>query len=107
MFTRTEVSHMKSGVVVGALLVAALAVTPAVLGADAPDRPPGVSKEAWIPVTERLGFVIVPQTIGLSGVVLQRLVLTPPVSGYFVLRDASGWLRIVIIEPIRGPADAG
>jgi hypothetical protein len=102
-----EVSHMKSGVVVGALLIAALAVTPVVRGADAPDRPPGVAKEAWISVNERLGFVIVPRILGPSGVAPQPLLLTPPVSGYFMLRGASGWSRIVIVEPLRGPADAG
>jgi hypothetical protein len=100
-----EVSHMKSGVVVGALLVAALAVKPFVRGADAPDRPPGVAKEAWIPVNERLGFVIVPQNISPAPISPQPLLLTPPVSGYFMLRGASRWSRIVIVEPFRGPAD--
>jgi len=39
---------MKSAFVAAALLAVALAVSPFVHSSDAPDRPPGVTQEAWI-----------------------------------------------------------
>jgi len=35
------------------------------------------------------------------------LLLRPPVSGYFMVKGASGWTRLVIVEPVKGPADVG
>jgi hypothetical protein len=37
----------------------------------------------------------------------QALFLKPPVSGYFMVKGASGWTRLVVIEPVKGPGDAG
>jgi hypothetical protein len=33
--------------------------------------------------------------------------LTPPTPGYFMLKGASGWSRLVVIEPLKGPSAAG
>jgi len=71
------------------------------------DRPPGVAKEAWIPINERVGFVVVPLAKGPTVVPRDALLLVPPVSGYFMLKSAAGWSRIVIVDPLHGPATAG
>jgi hypothetical protein len=98
---------MKSSVLVSAILATAFALSPVVHSADAPDRPPGVAKEAWIPINDRVGFVVVPSTKEPVRASPQTLMLMPPVSGYFMLKGTSGWTRMVIVEPLRGPADAG
>jgi len=98
---------MKRALVAAALLAAGLAITPFVHSSDAPDRPPGVAKDAWIPINDRVGFVVVPPTKGPVRSSPQVLLLTPAISGYFVLKNSSGWTRMVIVEPLRGPGDAG
>jgi hypothetical protein len=35
------------------------------------------------------------------------LFLTPPTPGYFMLKGPAGWSRVVVVEPIKGPAAAG
>jgi len=35
------------------------------------------------------------------------LLLKPPVGGYFMVKGAGGWTRLVVIEPMKGPADVG
>jgi hypothetical protein len=37
----------------------------------------------------------------------QALLLTPAASGYFMVRSAVGWQRIVIVEPMKGPGATG
>jgi len=37
----------------------------------------------------------------------QSLLLKPPVGGYFMVKGAGGWTRLVVFEPIKGPGDAG
>lgn len=105
------------------------------LSADPPDRPAGVAAENWVAVSDRLGIVLVEPT-GLSGLgdrlemVLvdpggrtsrlprdpgpivqlapsQALLLKPPVGGYFMVKGANGWTRLVVFEPVKGPGDAG
>lgn len=101
---------MKGSALVGLILAAALAASPFVHSADAPSRPPGVARAAWIPINDRVGFVIVPAAKGpgLLRSSPQALLLTPPVSGYFMVRGTSGeWTRMVIVEPLRGPGDSG
>ena len=98
---------MKGGLVAGAILAMALAVSPFVHSSDTPDRPPGVAKDAWVPVNDRVGFVVVPPTRGPVRMSPQVLLLTPPVSGYFMLKSPSGWTRMVIVEPLRGPGETG
>ena len=98
---------MKGALVLGVLLLSALAVSPFVHSSNAPDRPPGVSKELWIPIGDRVGFVVVPPPKEAVRGSPQALLLAPPVSGYFMLKGASEWRRIAIVEPPRGPGDAG
>jgi len=83
--------------------------------ADPPNRPAGVTAEEWVPVSDRLGIVLVPPPAAsreplnapISPTALLMLrPLKPAVGGYFMVRGASGWVRLVVIEPVKGPADA-
>lgn len=104
---------MKMLVTAGAIaLVSAVAVMHA-MGADAPNRPEGVAPSEWAPVSDTLGIVLVQQTPdpiappgsnagGLGGAILSR-----PENGYFMIKRAGRWVRLVLIEPIKGPGGAG
>jgi hypothetical protein len=35
------------------------------------------------------------------------LLLKPPVGGYFMVKGVAGWTRLVVMEPLKGPGDAG
>ena len=93
---------MKGALVVGVLLLSALAISPFVHSSDAPDRPPGVAKEGWVPISDRLGFVVIRAPKEAVRGSPQVLLLAQPVSGYFMLKGASEWSRIVIVEPRDG-----
>jgi hypothetical protein len=98
-----------------------LALPFASLSASAPDRPAGVPAANWVPVSERLGIVLMsgespvqsdaraPADDRFSPAPApgQALLLKPPVGGYFMVKGASGWTRLVVIEPVKGPADVG
>jgi hypothetical protein len=100
------------------LAVLLLASSAASLSADPSNRPMGVAAADWIPVTDRLGIVLVPPPVAsgdrgaepvgapISPTAL-ILPLKPPVGGYFMVKGAKGWARLVVIEPAKGPADAG
>lgn len=104
---------------VGAAIAAIAAISYVATSADATDRPAGVSARDWIPVSARLGIVLVETEAPTVGRVdrdtLQMqmppggmpLLLKPPAGGYFMVKGASGWSRLVVIEPLKGPADAG
>jgi hypothetical protein len=105
------------------------------LSAAPPDRPAGVKAENWVAVNDRLGVVLVessgpmvaPQAIpmvGPDGQLVERgpmvsagpslaapagqvLLLKPPVGGYFMVKGAGGWTRLVVFEPLKGPGDIG
>ncbi len=92
------------------LLVASVASFPA----SPSSRPVGVSAEEWVAVNDRLGIVLVrPTTASRDPVLIPMapttllLPLRPPVDGYFMVRTSNGWVRLVIAEPAKGPADAG
>jgi hypothetical protein len=76
-------------------------------GASSPDRPAGVNAQNWIPVSEKMGFVVTTPRIYPPPVVKQHLLLTPPAEGYFMVRTGNGWQRIIIQDPIKGPGTAG
>jgi hypothetical protein len=113
---------MKMLVTAGAIaLVSAVAVMHAV-GVDGPDRPPGLSASQWAPVSDTLGVVLVQQPQGaaeflpapadshgnlISGGVMGGAILSPPENGYFMVKCAGHWARLVVIEPLKGPGDAG
>jgi hypothetical protein len=98
---------MKSTLLAGALFVAvALALAPFVRSENVPNRPPGVGANAWIPLNDRLGFVVTPETKFSVNASRNALLLAPPVSGYFMIRGASRWFRVVLVDGSRS-CDAG
>jgi hypothetical protein len=95
---------MKKSVLV-VTFVAALAVLAFVARAAAPsapsDRPAGVAQQDWIPMSDRVGFVIVHSNAPLQGYPgdVNGTIVSPPTSGYFMLKGASRWSRVVVVEP--------
>jgi hypothetical protein len=88
------------------IAVAAISLTGAavVSGQTAPNRPQGVSATQWIPISDKLGFVVLPSaSIGSGSADPDVLLVKPPVEGYFMVKNNSGWSRIAIAEPVFGP----
>jgi hypothetical protein len=89
------------------ILISALSVHFA-LGASPPDRPSGVAEREWIPVSDKMGFVVTtPHLYPGAGGDGQVLLLTPPTEGYFMIRASNGWQRITIKDPLKGPGSSG
>ncbi|MGH8220353.1 MAG: hypothetical protein ACREUT_17595 [Steroidobacteraceae bacterium] len=98
---------MKAFVASTILVFAAIGLASAARRADAPDRPPGVTPSDWVPIDDSFGLVIVhSKGVPLSGDGT-ALLLSPPVNGYFVVKRGDRWLRVVIVEPAKGPGAAG
>jgi hypothetical protein len=78
------------------------------IAADVQDRPAGVTAANWVPVSDRLGIVLV-QSEARTATPIPRtsLLLKPPVSGYYMVKVGNGWTRLVIVEPVKGPGDVG
>jgi hypothetical protein len=78
------------------------------VGAAGTDRPSGVAAPNWIPINDKLGFVVMPpETYPVVSTDKQPLLLTPAASGYFMARSSLGWQRLVIAQPLKGPGAAG
>ena len=78
------------------------------VGAAGADRPAGIAAPNWIPISDRLGIVVMPHdTYPAAEPDKQALLLTPAASGYFMVRSDAGWRRLVIVEPMKGPGAAG
>ena len=89
-------------------LVALMMSLPAsAFAADVPDRPAGVDAQHWVPISGRLGLVLVQRQAGPVAGGAQPLLLGPPVNGFFMVKGAAGWSRLVIVEPAMGPGGAG
>ena len=91
-----------------AVVLAATFTAHAALSADAHDRPAGVEAQDWLPISERLGFVVVAEK-GAHVVSGSRQVLLadpervsaelmPPKKGYFVIKTNAGWQRVVVSD---------
>jgi hypothetical protein len=95
--------------IVAAFLICASTLTiQFATGAAGPDRPAGVEAPNWLPINDRLGFVVVPPAAyPVTTPDKQPLLLTPVASGYFMARSGVGWQRLVIVEPLKGPGDSG
>jgi hypothetical protein len=97
-------------------VVATFALMQAV-GANAPDRPPGVSADEWAPINDSLGVVLVQGMIPIDATHAQtpRAAILPfngaalvsPVSGYLMVKRGHTWQRLVVIDPVKGPGEAG
>ncbi|MDQ2638992.1 MAG: hypothetical protein M3Y79_00180 [Pseudomonadota bacterium] len=100
--------------IIGAAIAAAAITSYVAISGDAPDRPAGVAARDWIPVSDSFGIVLA-QTVapvtGSGNAMDTRpnntLLLRPPVGGYFMVKGAGGWTRLVVVEPVKGPGDAG
>jgi hypothetical protein len=96
---------MKRILMIGiAIAVVSLTGAAVVSGQTTSNRPQGVSAKQWIPISDKLGFVVLPSaSIGSGSADPDVLQVKPPVEGYFMLRNNSGWSRIAIAEPVFGP----
>ena len=102
---------------IGAVLITMwLSVAGVAVAGEAPSRPPGVAAENWVAVSDRLGIVLVEPIAPTDRVPRgpmpappadNVLLLKPPMGGYFMVKLGSSWTRLVIIEPIKGPAGVG
>lgn len=118
--------------IIGAAIAATAIVSFVAISGDAPDRPAGVSAREWIPITDSFGIVLMqthtpvtgsgdelekiegpngaivqPRGVSLSTPPSTMLLLRPPVGGYFMVKSAGGWTRLIVVEPVKGPGDAG
>jgi hypothetical protein len=77
-------------------------------GASTPDRPAGVAERDWIPVSEKMGFVVTtPHTYPLAPLDQQPLLLATPAEGYFMVHTGNVWQRLTIKDPLKGPGTSG
>jgi hypothetical protein len=89
------------------VLICAFAVHFA-LGASGPDRPAGVAERDWIPVSDKMGFVVTtPHTYPLAPLDQQPLLLASPAEGYFMVHTGNVWQRLTIKDPLKGPGSSG
>jgi hypothetical protein len=90
------------------LICASLLAIHSAVGAAGTDRPAGVAAQNWIPINDKLGFVVMPPaTYPVATPDKQPLLLTPAASGYFMARSGAGWQRLIIVEPMKGPGASG
>ena len=89
------------------VVVLLLSLSGAMSAAEVPDRPHGVAASEWIPVSERVGIVLIKDSNHQIALEPTGLYLRSPVNGYFMIKGASGWTRLVIVEPTKGPGDVG
>jgi hypothetical protein len=87
--------------------IAWLGISAAAFAADVPDVPPGVTTKNWVQISARLGVVLVETANTPVRPERGALMLRPPVNGYFMVKGADGWTRLIIVEPSKGPADVG
>ena len=77
-------------------------------GASTPDRPAGVAERDWIPVSEKMGFVVTsPRSFPMPMPDRQVLFLTSPAEGYFMVHTGDVWRRLEIKDPLKGPGSSG
>jgi hypothetical protein len=77
-------------------------------GASSPDRPAGVDAQNWIPVSDKMGFVVTTRRIyPMPMPDRQALLLAPPAEGYFMVHTGNVWQRIIIQDPVKGPGTSG
>jgi hypothetical protein len=109
---------MKTIHLVAAIVILAGAGVAAAIGANSPNRPPGVSAEEWAPINDSVGVVLVQGMIAVGSQRAQPLplpavsnntgaALISPVSGYLMVKRGRIWQRLVVIDPVKGPGEAG
>lgn len=78
-------------------------------GSPTADRPAGVDAGHWIPVSDKMGFVVTTPSIPGRRVTTDRqpLLLASPEEGYFMVHRGEVWQRIIIQDPFKGPGASG
>jgi hypothetical protein len=77
-------------------------------GASPGDRPAGVEERNWIPVSNKMGFVVTtPRIYPMPMPDRQVLLLAAPAEGYFMVHTGNVWQRVTIKDPLKGPGTAG
>ncbi len=90
------------------LILASVLAIHLALGASGPDRPAGVEERDWIPVSDKMGFVVTtPRIYPVPMPDRQVLLLTGPVEGYFMVHTGNVWQRIIVNDPLKGPGSSG
>jgi hypothetical protein len=90
------------------LILASVLTIHFALGASSPDRPAGVDAQHWIPVSDKMGFVVTtPRFYPPVVRDAEALLLADPAEGYFMARTGNGWQRIIIQDPLKGPGTSG
>ena len=90
------------------LILASVLAVHFALGASSPDRPANLNAENWIPVSDKMGFVVTTRRIfPMPMPDRQVLFLTAPAEGYFMVHTGNVWQRLVIQDPLKGPGTSG
>jgi hypothetical protein len=77
-------------------------------GASAGDRPAGVDVHNWIPVSDKMGFVVTtPRLYPMPMPDRQMLLLAGPAEGYFMVHTGNVWQRLTLKDPLKGPGTSG
>jgi hypothetical protein len=105
---RNAEHQVMKNIVAAFLICASIFTIHYAIGAAGTDRPAGVEASNWIPINDRMGFVVMPPAAyPVATPDKQPLLLTPAASGYFMARSSIGWQRLVIVEPMKGPGGSG
>jgi hypothetical protein len=110
----TGVTNVKA-LIGTAVAVAATFVLMQAFGANTPDRPPGVDANEWAPINDSVGVVLVQGMIPMGvqpavragNLPLNGAALISPVAGYLMVRRGRVWQRLIVIDPVKGPGEAG
>jgi hypothetical protein len=116
-FHLAEYIAMKMLVTAGAIAIASSVAVMHAIGADAPNRPPGVNASDWAPISDTMGFVLVEKVprapeldpgIHPRGPEAGQSAVVPPavgghlmIGGYLMIRRGDAWQRLIVIEPSR------
>jgi hypothetical protein len=113
-----------------AILAGGVGAVAGAIGADAPNRPPGVSANEWAPISDTMGVVLMDHQLTpedapmvrpspASGAATRDIgvgaaigagggaALIAPVNGYLMVKRGSVWQRLVVVDPLKGPGSAG
>ena len=95
---------MKYSFIGAALATVSVFIVFEATSAGAPDRPPSVPEKYWIPLSEKLGFVVIPsdpRTMPNLPAYKQTPFTAPPATGFFMAKTQDGWRHLIVIDPPR------
>ncbi len=72
-------------------------------GTTTADRPAGVPEKYWIPLSDTMGFVVIPvdprEYPRLLTYPQLRTAAAPPATGFFMAKTGDGWRHLIVIDP--------